>query len=113
MGQFSVEKPVLPGSVLSGNQQTAHQRPKWLPDRQTPASRKSRPAALQRLPATISWKLPLFPGSPLFWRQQIRAGDGAVSRTVRPFERLGWKCDKPTAGKRQTASLKASSTMTN
>jgi hypothetical protein len=27
MGQFSVEKPVMPGSVLSGNQHRSAQRP--------------------------------------------------------------------------------------
>jgi len=27
MGQFSVEKPVLPGSVLTGNQQARRSRP--------------------------------------------------------------------------------------
>jgi hypothetical protein len=76
-----------------------------------PASRKSRPAAFE-LPATIPWKFRPFPGLPLSRRQQITITERFAGSIVR-CERFDWKCANPTAGKRQTASLKASSTTTD
>ena len=49
MGQFSVEKPVLPGSVLSGNQQPVIRRREEV-QRARPLSEGRRRFVLQALP---------------------------------------------------------------